>query len=146
MWLITVHVLDIRLDWLWWKSFFQLPPPPRVPSSVACTSICSRFWFSWTAPLLGKFIVSELNDGIYYSIKADMDHSLSRAISAICIVVLLPSKQRSGSAAKIGVQLFRQELMKHQLLATDVYIESWFQFLYKQCFFDLMVVISFSQS
>ena len=38
-----------------------------------------------------------------------MDHSLSRAISAICIVVLLPSKQSSGSAAKIEVQLFRQE-------------------------------------
>ena len=28
---------------------------------------------------------------------------------AICIVVLLPSKQSSGSAAQIGVQLLRQE-------------------------------------
>ena len=46
-----------------------------------------------------------------------MDHSLSRAISAICIVVLLPSKQSSGSAAKIGVQLSlgRKRGLKQQI-------------------------------
>ena len=77
---LTVHVLGIRLDWLRWKSFFQLLPPPHVPSSAACTFICSPFCFSGPAPLLGKFILSELNDGFYYSRKAAMDHSLSIAI------------------------------------------------------------------
>ena len=33
----------------------------------------------------------------------------------------------------------------NQILATDVYIESWLQFLYKQCFFYFTVIISFSR-
>ena len=44
-WAFHSPSLDIRLDWLRWKSFFQLPPPPRVPSSAACNSICSPFCF-----------------------------------------------------------------------------------------------------
>ena len=57
-----------RTLWRRWKGFFQLPPPPPVPSSTSSTFICS--FISWATPLLGKFILSEFNDGFYYSIKA----------------------------------------------------------------------------
>ena len=42
-WAFNSPCLDIRLDWLRWQSFFELPPPPRVPSSAACNSMCSSF-------------------------------------------------------------------------------------------------------
>ena len=70
-----------RTLWRRWKGFFQLPPPPPVPSSTSSTFICS--FISWATPLLGKFILSEFNDGFYYSIKAaisPIDHFRSTNI------------------------------------------------------------------
>ena len=34
-------------------------------------------------------------------------------------------------------------LIKPQLLATDLYIESWLQFRYRQCFFDLLGLVPY---